>query len=134
MGTPALHFPRFQKSPNEEQGRWKGIYVFHLKLEAHYLRWKHLPQEVRGKNSTSKIKRKYYYFQWFSFGLPPDKFSIWFFPPVPNGFNLQGNCRGHSVWFLTLYLNHFNQSHSCKHIKERCITAFVYMLVTKWAK
>ena len=48
------------------------------------------------------------------------KFSLWCLPPVPNGFNLQGNCR-RSI----LYPNHFHQSYSCMQIKEGYITAWV---------
>ena len=74
------------------------------------------------KNSTSKRKRKLYY-QWFPIKLSSAKFSLWCFPPM-----------GSAYWVIavssysdsmTLYLNHFHQSHSYMQIKEVCITGSI---------
>ena len=71
------------------------------------------------KISLVKEKKSYIIISGFLLDFLQVKFSLWCLPPVPNGFNSVGNCRG-----SILYPKHFNQSHCCMHIKG-CITACV---------
>ena len=67
-----------------------------------------------------KEKENYIIISGFLLDFLQVKFSLWFLPSVPNGFNSLGNCRG-----SILYPEDFHQSHCCMHIKEGYSTACV---------
>ena len=57
-------------------------------------------------------------------GLSSGKFSLWYFPPVSNGLNPLGICRGHSFKHYDCYPKCLIAFHNPMHVQKQVLHSF----------
>ena len=71
-----------------------------------------------GKKPLVKEKENYIIVGGFLLDFLQVKFSLWCLPPVPNGFNSLGNCKG-SFYIRSIFINLIAVSISKKDVLQR---------------